>query len=132
MSWHVPAVFERALHAPAWHVVQAASFLVTGLLFWAPVVRPSPSYTWPRWSIPLYLFAATLPCDALSAFLVLCGRVVYPVYGAAPRVFGLSPLRDQELAGSFMWVAVTLIYLVPASAITRQLLSPTEPERGRP
>ena len=131
MSWHVPAVFELAQHRPAWHAVQAASFLVTGLLFWAPVVRPSPSFTWPRWSIPLYLFTATLPCDALSAFLVLCGRVVYPGHVSGPRVFDVSPLRDQELAGSFMWVAVTLIYLVPASAITLQLLSPTEPGPAR-
>jgi cytochrome c oxidase assembly factor CtaG len=131
MFWHVPAVFELALHSPTWHAVQAASFLVTGLLFWAPVVRPSRTFGWPRWSIPLYLFAATLPCDALSAFLTLCGRVVYPVYLSAPRVFDVSPLRDQELAGSFMWVAVTLIYLVPASAVTLQLLSPTDPGRKR-
>jgi putative membrane protein len=123
ISWHVPAVFELALHGRAWHDVQAASFLVTGLLFWAPVVRPSSSFAWPRWSIPLYLFTATLPCDALSAFLVLCGRVVYPVYASGPEPFGISPLHDQELAGSIMWVAVTLIYVVPAIAVTVQLLS---------
>jgi len=130
ISWHVPAVFELTLHGRAWHDVQAASFLVTGLLFWAPVVRPSASFIWPRWSIPLYLFAATLPCDALSAFLVFCGRVVYPVYAAESGAFGLSPLRDQELAGSIMWVAVTLIYVVPAMAVTVQLLSTftTEPK----
>jgi cytochrome c oxidase assembly factor CtaG len=63
----------------------------------------------PRWSIPLYLFTATLPCDALSAFLVLCGHVVYPVYASGPGAFDMSPLRDQELAGSIMWVAVMLI-----------------------
>ena len=126
IAWHVPAVFELGRHERPWHAVQAASFLATGLLFWAPVVRPSSSFTWPRWSIPLYLFTATLPCDALSAFLVFCGRVVYPVHVAAPRLFDVSPLRDQELAGSIMWVAVTLIYLVPATAVTLQLLSPME------
>jgi putative membrane protein len=131
IPWHVPAVFELALHARACHAIQAASFLATGLLFWAPVVRPPRSFTWPPWSIPLYLFTATLPCDALSAFLVFCGRVVYPAYLSAPRGFEISPLRDQELAGSLMWVAVTLIYLVPAAAVTLRLLSPTEPGRGR-
>jgi putative membrane protein len=130
ITWHAPAVFELALHSHPWHDVQAASFLATGLLFWSPVIRPSPGFTWPRWSIPLYLFAATLPCDALSAFLALCGRVVYPVYVSEPPVFDISPLHDQEFAGSFMWVAVTLIYLVPAVAVTLQLLSPstTEPD----
>jgi cytochrome c oxidase assembly factor CtaG len=124
IAWHVPAVFTLALHGHGWHDVQAATFLATGLLFWSPVVRPSPSFTWPRWSIPLYLFAATLPCDALSAFLVFCGRVVYPAHASGPGVFGLSPLRDQELAGCIMWVAVTLIYVVPAMAVTMRLLSP--------
>ncbi len=131
ITWHVPAAFELAVHAPAWHAVQTGSFLATGLLFWAPVVRPWPSFTWSRWSIPLYLFAATLPCDALSAFLVFCGRVVYPAYASGPRMFGMSPLRDQELAGSFMWVAVTLIYLIAAGHVTSRLLSPVPPTRQR-
>lgn len=130
ISWHVPAVFALALHGHGWHDVQAATFLATGLMFWSPVVRPSPSFPWPRWSIPLYLFAATLPCDALSAFLVFCGRVVYPAYASGPGALGLSPLRDQELAGCIMWVAVTLIYVVPAMAVTVRLVSPftTEPD----
>ena len=124
ICWHVPAVFQLAVHGSGWHDVQAASCVATGLLFWAPVVRPSPSFTWPRWSIPLYLFTATLPCDALSAFLVFCGRIVYPAYASHPRTFDISPLHDQELAGAIMWVAVTLIYVVPAMLVTTRLLSP--------
>ena len=125
IGWHVPAVFELGMRSPWWHDVQAASFFVTGVLFWAPVVQSPPSgATWPRWSMPLYLFAATLPCDALSAFLVFCDRVVYPSYLSAPRLWNISPLHDQECAGALMWVSVTLIYLVPAVAITIQLLSP--------
>ena len=119
VGWHVPAVFELAMRSTWWHGVQTATFFATGVLFWTRVVQ-SP----PRWSIPLYLFAATLPCDALSAFLVFCGRVVYPSYLSAPRQWNLSPLADQECAGALMWVCVTLIYLLPAVAVTIQLLSP--------
>lgn len=128
ICWHVPAVFELGLRSRWWHDVQAASFFATGALFWAPVIQSSPSVaTGPRWSIPLYLFAATLPCDALSAFLVFCDRVVYPSYLSAPRLMNVSPLGDQECAGALMWVSVTLIYLVPAIVITIQLLSPPRP-----
>ena len=61
---------------------------------------------------------------------MFCGHVVYPAHGSYPRPFDLSPLRDQELAGTIMWVAVTLIYVVPAMAVTMRLLSPfaTEPD----
>ena len=58
--------------------------------------------------MPLYLFSATLPCDALSAFLTFSGRVVYPCH----------TLQDQEWAGALMWVCITFIYLVPAMVVT--------------
>src|SRR5271163_3052064 len=67
VGWHIPAAFTLALQSEAWHVVEHTSFLVAGFLFWWPVVQPWPSVGhWPRWSMLLYLFAATLPCDILS------------------------------------------------------------------
>jgi cytochrome c oxidase assembly factor CtaG len=125
MAWHVPAVFELALRWDWLHEIEHASFLGIGLLFWWPVIQPWPSNPrWPRWSIPLYLFCATLPCDALSAFLVFCDRVVYSSYLSAPRVFNISPLQDQEFAAALMWTCVTIIFLVPAAGITIGILSP--------
>jgi len=125
IGWHVPAMFELGLRSRWWHDAQAVSFLATGLLFWAPVVGSSTRFTaLAPWSLPLYLFTATLPCDALSAFLVFCGRVVYPAYLGAPRLWDISPLGDQECAGALMWVSITFLYLVPAVLITIRLLSP--------
>ena len=129
LGWHCPAVFELALKSDAWHEVEHACFLVSGLLFWWPVVQPWPSVArWPRGCIPLYLFMATLPCDALSAFLAFCDRVIYPSYLSLPRALGISPMSDQQCAGALMWVCSTFIYLVPAVAITAEILSPP---RGR-
>jgi putative membrane protein len=125
IAWHVPALFELGLRSESLHRLEHASFFVTGLLFWWPVVQPWPSVArWPRWRIPLYLFMATLPCDALSAFLAFCERVVYPSYLTMPQRFSLSPLQDQECAGALMWLCATFIYLIPAVVITTQLLSP--------
>jgi len=125
IGWHVPAIFKLGLTSNPWHEIEQASFFFTGLLFWWPVVQPWPSVsTWPRWRTPLYLFLATLPCDALSAFLAFCGRVVYSPYLSTPRHFGISPLQDQECAGALMWACATFVYLVPAVVITIRLLSP--------
>ena len=125
VGWHVPAVFNLALQSEGWHLGEHSSFFAAGLLFWWPVVQPWPSVpVWPRWSILLYLFAATLPCDILSAYLTFCDRVVYPAYLSSPRVFGLSALEDQECAGALMWTCVTLIYLAVAAQITLKLLAP--------
>jgi len=125
IGWHLPAVFESALRSEGLHDLEHAMFFVTGLLFWWPVVQPWPSNArWPRWSIPLYLFCATLPCDVLSAFLVFCNRVVYSSYLSAPRAFGISALQDQECAAALMWTCVTIIYLIPAVLVSLEILSP--------
>ncbi|MCU1334947.1 MAG: 4Fe-4S ferredoxin, iron-sulfur binding domain protein [Bryobacterales bacterium] len=125
IGWHIPALFQLGMKSEGWHEFQHASFFAAGLLFWWPVVQPWPSLErWPGWSIPLYLFLATLPCDALSAFLTFCDRVVYPHYLTPHRLFDISPLGDQEAAGALMWVCVTFAYLVPAAVVTIQMLSP--------
>jgi putative membrane protein len=125
IGWHVPTLFQLGMHSQGWHGVEHTSFFVAGLLFWWPVVRPWPSLTrLSQWSVPLYLFLATVPCDALSAFLTFCNRVVYPHYLSAHRHFNISALGDQERAGALMWVWVTFVYLVPAAAVTIQMLSP--------
>jgi putative membrane protein len=125
IGWHVPALFALGMRSEGWHAIEHACFFVAGLLFWWPVVQPWPRVgTWPRWSVPLYLFLATLPCDALSAFLTFCNRVVYPHYLFAQRPFDISALGDQEIAGALMWVWVTFAYLAPAVAVTIRMLSP--------
>jgi putative membrane protein len=134
IGWHIPGVFEAALRLDWLHELEHASFLATGLLFWWPVVQPWPSTNrWPRWSIPLYLFCATLPCDVVSAFLAFCDRVVYASYLSGPRILGISPLQDQECAAALMWVSVTFILLFPAMVVTMEILSPMKAHQlGQP
>ncbi len=130
IGWHVPPAFALGMSSEPWHHVEHATFLAAGLIFWWPVIPSWPNVSPPRWSTVLYLFLGTLPCDALSAFLAFCDRVVYPAYLNAPRRFDISPLADQQFAGALMWVCVTFAYLVPAVAITTRLLTrPDLPEQ---
>jgi len=129
IGWHTPTAFEFALQSDFWHEVEHACFFATSILFWWPVVQPWPSVArWPRWSIPLYLFLGMMANDALSAFLAFCDRVLYPSYSAASRLFAISPLDDQALAGALMWVFGSFIYLIPAVVITLRMLSPRRPD----
>jgi putative membrane protein len=133
IGWHLPGLFQLGMRSQGIHVLQDVSFLVAGLLFWWPIVRSSPSATRkPRWSMALYLFLATLPCDILSAFLVFCNRLVYPFYLSKTQLFSRPPLADQECAGALMWVWVTFAYLIPAVAITVQMLSPSNTQSRGP
>jgi cytochrome c oxidase assembly factor CtaG len=125
VAWHVPSAFELALRADFWHEVEHLCFLSTSMLFWWPVIQPFPSEArWPRWSIPAYLFLGMFPGSALGAFLAFCDRLLYPSYSKAPPLFSITPLTDQILAGTLMWVFGMFVCLLPAVAITLELLSP--------
>jgi putative membrane protein len=132
IGWHLPVAFQLGMRFHWAHIVEDMCFLVAGLLFWWPILQSSPSVTSsPRWSMALYLFLATVPCDILSAFLTFCGRVVYPSYLSTAHIFSLSPLQDQECAGALMWVWITFAYLIPAVVITMQILSPSNAQSQR-
>jgi len=120
----VPAALTTAMHSNTWHFIQHASFLVSGLLFWWPVVQPWPSArTEPQWSMVLYLFLATLPCDVLAAFLVFSERLAYPIYLVGSGRPEASVLADQEFAGALMWTCVTIIYLVAGTMVSIRFLA---------
>ena len=128
--WHAPAVYELALRSSGWHYCQHFCFLVTGLLFWYPVVRPYPSQ--PRWSLWLllpYLFLADLQNTILSALLTFSNHVLYPYYLQVPRLGQVSALEDQAAAGVLMWVPGSLAFLLPLFGIGFRLLYGQEPDK---
>lgn len=131
IGWHLPSAFQLGMRSQWVHNVEDACFLLAGLLFWWPVALAGAPKS-PRWSVALYLFLATLPCDILSAFLVFCNRLVYVHYLSTTQLFGLSPLQDQESAGALMWVWVTFAYLIPAVVVTMKMLSPTNEQSPNP
>jgi len=129
VGFHIPAMLALTIKSSTWHAAVETSFLITGLLFWWPVVQPWPSIQRNDWLTVVYLFLATLPCDILSGFLVFCDRVVYPGYISSSHPFGLSPIDDQQFAGALMWTVVTVVYFVVGGVISARLLSP---QRSQP
>src|SRR5258708_9664952 len=89
--WHIPALLTLGVQSTTWHTLEEVMFFGAGLLFWWPVIQPWPSTsTGPRWSMLLYLFLATLPCDILSGFLAFSDRAASPVSFSIPRLFVFS------------------------------------------
>jgi putative membrane protein len=124
-GWHIPAAFQLALRSPFAHAIEHGCFFGTALMFWWSVVQPWPGLArWPRWTMVPYLLLADIQNTALAAILTFAGRLLYPMYAAAPRVAGISPLDDQIVAGVIMWVPASLFYLVPGAVILMHYLSP--------
>lgn len=121
--WHLPKFYELALRSPFWHGAQHASFFWTGILFWWPIIQPTPAKPqWPAWTKIPYLLFADILNTVISAFFVFSGRILYPSYALA-SASSFKPQDDQTVAGLIMWVPGSLIYLVPAFILTMRLLS---------
>jgi cytochrome c oxidase assembly factor CtaG len=127
-AWHTPALYDLALRSDWWHHVEHACFLVTAGLFWRHVILPWPGASpWPRWAMIPYLALADLQNSALAAILTFSDRVIYPAYGALPRMWGFSPLEDQAMAGVIMWVPGSVAFLLPVLWLVATALTAPQP-----
>ena len=126
--WHIPALYDLALRAEAWHHVEHACFFAGGMLFWRPVILPWPARSsWPRWAMIPYLVLAEIQNGVLAAILTFSDRVIYPAYEAAPRMGGVSALDDQSMAGVIMWVPGSIVFLLPVLWLIVSALAGSRP-----
>lgn len=101
--WHVPALYDRTLENPALHAAQHLSFVLGGTLVWAQLLDPARRHALSHRMRLGYAFAMFVAGQALVNTLILTYWPLYPAYAAeSHRLFGLSPLHDQEAAGLVM------------------------------
>ncbi|MGH2503348.1 MAG: cytochrome c oxidase assembly protein [Ktedonobacterales bacterium] len=115
--WHAPALYDLTLSNDTVHILEHLTFLIFGLMYWLPILSPTPMI--PRISrgfAILYLFVGCQPMVALGALLTFAAHPLYTPYIDAPRVWGLSPLGDQQLGGLIMWLPTNIPYLIALSA----------------
>ncbi len=127
LGWHVPSAYDFALENEGWHDFEHICFLATSLLFWWCVIRPWPAQARRHgWGVLVYLIGADFVNTTLSAFLAFCNRPVYSFYVEHPNPFQIAPLPDQVLGAVIMWVVGSIVFLIPAAAITYSLLQPSQ------
>src|SRR5437667_331667 len=118
ITWHLPGPYNAALEIHGWHIVEHLVLLATAVLAWWPVA--SASTLAPRLHYGaqiLYLFAFGMPMTVVAAMITGAEQVLYPFYGAAPRLWGLTPLADQRLGGVIMWVPAGVIPLLAFTVV---------------
>lgn len=123
-TWHAPRFYGAALESTAIHRFEHASFLFGAMLFWWQIIQP-----WPwraRWSdaaLVVYLLSADVQNTIFSAIMTFSDRVWYPNYEATAPALGWDALRDQQIAGAFMWTAGQLVMLPAAIYLILRALS---------
>jgi cytochrome c oxidase assembly factor CtaG len=135
--WHVPGLYDAALANNSVHILEHLMFIAAAIVGWWPVLGflPGPA---PRAAYPvqmLYLFALMISTTGLGALLSLAQYPLYPFYLDAPRVlggmplpvhipgsrlWGLSVMDDQQMAGLIMWVPGNMLYFSAFMVVLNQ------------
>lgn len=130
--WHVQLLYGLMMRNHDVHIATHLLFMATAVLLWWPLVHTASGR--PRLSDPakmLYLFLITIPMMPVAAFISLADEPLYPWYMVAPRVFGLTPLQDQQIGGLIMWVPGNALLWIAISVIFfRWALSQEKKNRG--
>lgn len=112
--WHAPGLYDWALRVKDVHVVEHLMFYAVSLLYWWPILSPSPEY--PRIGYGaqmIYLLAVTVLMTPVFAFIAFSDNVLYPTYEYAPRLFaGFMPMDDQLLGAAVMKMGSIMITMI--------------------
>lgn len=107
---HWPAVVELSLRSELVHFVLHTVVVVSAVIMWWPVFSPLPEA--PGITPPLqmvYLFLQSIAPTIPASFLTFGEHPLYKIYATFPRLWGISALSDQRVAGLIMKVGGGLI-----------------------
>ena len=118
MIIHIPGLVNAAVTNGPLHYSLHVMTVLTALLMWMPVVGPLPEVRLSPGGKILYLFAQSFVPTVPAAWLTFADGVVYKSYDHLPRVFGLSVIDDQQIAGVlmkiggsvFLWTLCTVLF----------------------
>ena len=131
--WHIPALYDAAAENPPVHLLEHLTFFAAGLALWWPLIQPVPMRRRMTGMQPVaYVAAAKGGLAALGLYLAWAATPLYPYYETTPRIWGLSPVEDQNIGGVIMMVeqSFTLV-LVLVWLFVRMLTASEEEERRR-
>lgn len=116
---HWPALVDLLLRSAPVHFGVHVAVFGTAMLMWMPVL--SPLLEVPRLTPPVrifYLFAQSLVPTVPASFLTFASSPFYEFYARAPRLWGISAVTDQRVAGLLMklgggailWTVIAVVF----------------------
>jgi putative membrane protein len=126
LGWQVPALFDAARSNAGLALVEHASYLAAGTVFWLQLIssRPFSQPTPPLRRMTL-LVGTVATSTVFGMMLVFGSSVLYPAYANSAHHV-MSVLDDQQLAGAVWWMGILPSMIVAAVALMMQWLKDEE------
>ena len=122
---HFAGFYDTALRNPWLLNVEHLILIAIGLLFWWPLLSDTPHGVSTPFRIG-YLGAGFVGSVFLGLALTFGGSTFYGYYEQAPRLWGLSPLEDQNLGGVLMTGEQAVVFLAAITYFLLRLLKEEE------
>jgi cytochrome c oxidase assembly factor CtaG len=130
--WHVPALYDAAAEHAGVHLLEHTSFFAAGVALWWPLIQPVPMRRRLTGLQPLgYIGAAKAGLAALGLYLAWSSTALYPYYEQTPRIWGLTPVEDQNVGGVIMMVEQSFTLVLVMVALFVRMLAQSEEEQRR-
>ena len=107
--WHIPPVYDAALEGHYLLHLEHATYFVAGVLLWWPIFHEHP-WRLSSGAKSAYLFLAFVLASPLGLLLALLPNPIYDFYVEAPRIWSISALQDQQIAGVAMAVSEAVVF----------------------
>jgi cytochrome c oxidase assembly factor CtaG len=110
--WHIPFLYQAALHHSAVHALEHFCFFSFGAIMWAAVLETLPGPEWFGTGAKLgYVAGVRVIETILGNVFIWAGTVFYPFYEHSQNRWGISALADQQIAGAVMMVEGSIVTL---------------------
>jgi putative membrane protein len=131
--WHIPALYDAAAEHAGVHLIEHLSFFAAGVALWWPLIQPVPMRRRLTGLQPVgYIGCAKAGLAALGLYLAWSSTALYPYYEQTPRIWGLTPVEDQNVGGVIMLAEQSLtLVLVLVALFIRALVQSEEEQRRR-
>jgi len=125
--WHLPFLYDAALRHDSVHALEHLCFFTGGLIMWLPVVETLPAPEWFGTGAKLGYIAIVRAVETvLGNVFFWSGSVFYTVYAHHSRLWGISALEDQNLAGGVMMIEGSIVTLVALAWLFLRMASEGE------
>lgn len=105
MILHIPMLVNASVENGPLHYLLHVMVVTTSLLMWMPVCGPVPEFRIGVAGTMIYLFLQSVVPTVPAAWLTFAEGVVYDAYDKPLRLWGISVVDDQQLAGAIMKTA---------------------------
>lgn len=117
-AWHMPTPYAATFASTGLYWAMHLTLFGSGILLWSALIHHPARHT------PLALtvgLLTSMQMGLLGAVLALARRPLFYPHFITTQAWGLTPLQDQQLGGTLMWVPGIVLFLWVAIRSLRRL-----------